>query len=147
MWWMWLVCGKCVEIERCWIWAVISWSLNISVYSSGIASGTVAWSSNTAERGCCHAVYINRPSGHVKVTRPAKFLVEGAVLHRHNVLSGKDDARWQVRPDLAATRPRSPLPGLNLWHKEKIPVLHTAEVHHITVDEEHYGDTIQKQIM
>lgn len=72
---------------------MISRSLNISVCGSCIAPGTVARSSNAAERERCHAVYINPPSGHVEVTRPAKFLAEGAVLQRRGVLFGQDDAR------------------------------------------------------
>ena len=69
---------------KCWIWVVISRSLNISVCSSCSASGTVAWSRNTAESRRCQALYINWPSGHVKVTRSAKFLVGGGgVVHTH----------------------------------------------------------------
>lgn len=42
----------------------------------------------------CHIVYINQPSGHVKVTGSAKFLVGGSCTRgKKNVWSCKDDAR------------------------------------------------------
>ena len=103
-------------------------------------------SSNTAERGHCHAVYINGPSDHVKVIRFAKFLAEGAELHTYTqcfVRQGRCKVAGATRPSYdkitvtAATPTEFRTECLRLCcHKKKIPVLHTSEVHHITVEEE-----------
>lgn len=134
---------------------IVVWSVNISVRCSCIASDMMA-EAQTQQRGDSVTLYT--------LTDPLVMLrwqgrlssSGGAVLHTHNFLSGKDNARWQVQPDLAATSPRSPAAtpaeirteSLTLCcHKEKIPGLHTTEVHHITVKEEQLWDTIHEHIM
>lgn len=65
---------KCVESGKCWISAVISLSLNISVSYLCIVFEYY--------RGDCHTVYINWPFGHVKMTG-ATF--QGEQYHIHTM--------------------------------------------------------------
>lgn len=88
---------------------MISWSLNISVCRSHSASGTVA-EAQALQRGGSVILYtLTNPLIMLRRQRGLSSS-QGELHYTHNVSSGKDDARWQVRPDPAAPRPRSPLP-------------------------------------
>lgn len=130
---------KRVEIERCWIWVVIFWSLYISVCSPCIASGTAAWSWNATERKRCHAVYINLPSGHVKVTGPTKLLTGGGCTTWTQYFGQQGRCKatgvpWPGRQQAPLALQLSSGPYIHsVCHMEEISLLHTAVLYRINV--------------
>lgn len=99
--WLWLVCGngKVLDFSVDLLVSEHQRLLLMDCFQQG------GWSSNAAERGHRHDVYINWPSGDVKVTRAAKFLVGGAVYYIHTMFcpartmqGDRCDLTW-LRPD------------------------------------------------
>lgn len=78
--------------------AADTWSLNIIVHSSCIVSGDLARCWDASSGVHCHIVYINQPSGHVKVTGSAKVLL--GRLYCAETMSGPARAMQGDRCDL-----------------------------------------------